>query len=111
MLLCRAVSSIGEKHVFCSAQGKRRLEARTATQGYRSPSDSVKRIASENAVTNHANSKDIANENAVTNHANGKDIANKNANIEHTGSKATALNTETWIKMIRKLAPVYIIMT
>ena len=96
MLLCRAVSSIGEKHVFCSAQGKRRLEARTATQGYRSPSDSVKRIASENAVTNHAN---------------GKDIANKNANIEHTGSKATALNTETWIKMIRKLAPVYIIMT
>ena len=36
-LLCRAVSSIGEKHAFCSAQGKRRLEARTATQGYRSP--------------------------------------------------------------------------
>ena len=59
-------------------------------------SDSVQRIAAENAVTNHAN---------------GKDIANKNANIEHTGSKATALNTETWIKMIRKLAPVYIIMT
>ena len=48
-------------------------------------SDSVQRIATENAVTNHANSKDIAN---------------KNANIELTGSKATALNTETWIKMI-----------
>ena len=59
-------------------------------------SDSVQRIASENAVNNHANSKDIAN---------------GNANIKHTGSKATALNTETWIKMIRKLAPVYIIMT
>ena len=40
MLLYRAMSSIGEKHVFCSAQpaqGKKRLEARTATQGYRSP--------------------------------------------------------------------------
>ena len=52
-------------------------------------SDSVQRIASENAVTNHANSKDIANE---------------NANVDHTSSKATALNTETWITMIRKLA-------
>ena len=55
-------------------------------------SDSVQRIASENAVTNHTNSKEIANE---------------NADIEHTGSKAAALNTETWIKIIRKLAPVY----
>ena len=40
MLLCRAVSFIGEKHAFCSAQpaqGKKRLEARVATQGYRCP--------------------------------------------------------------------------
>ena len=37
MLLCQAVSFIGEKHVFCSAQGKKRLEARTATQGYCCP--------------------------------------------------------------------------
>ena len=59
-------------------------------------SDSVQRIASENAVTNHANSKDIAN---------------KIAHSDHTGGKATALNTETWITMKRKLAPVYIIMT
>ena len=35
MLLCRAVSFIGEKHVFWSAQVKKSLEARTATQGYR----------------------------------------------------------------------------
>ena len=78
MLLCRAVSSIGEKHVFCSA-GKKK--AGGANGNARVPlSDSVQRIASENAVTNHTNSKEIANE---------------NADIEHTGSKAAALNTET----------------